>query len=364
MKTHLILGNSDDYHAVAVRWALRRMGESVFIWDGIGESPEGQVTIESNAGLNGVRLGQRFYRAFASLWYRRPLPFRDFKDVRSESVGFLERELLDSHVSMCTIIESISDFIVCGGDRRRSSSKAWQLEVARRTGFKTPSTIISNEYESIRSFINKHDRVIVKHFSPHYWGSNESDGLKAVGTNLLKSLNDVDKRSIELCPCIFQEYIEKSYEIRVTVIGDVVFAAKIQSEAGGSFVDWRFNFGEAGFTICPINLSGGMISQIFGLMGVLGIRYGCFDLIVDRNGDVYFLEVNTSGQFLFVEDAIPEFEMLKYFSAMLLARSHKFSVDYGSDISVGNFEQSDDFMEWSSGDRVSKGRKSCLTMVD
>src|SRR5438445_744527 len=44
----------------------------------------------------------------------------------------------------------------------------------------------------------------------------------------LKSLE-----SLEACPVIFQEYVPKAYEIRATVIGDRVFAARIDSQAAG-----------------------------------------------------------------------------------------------------------------------------------
>ena len=36
-------------------------------------------------------------------------------------------------------------------------------------------------------------------------------------------------------------------------------------------------------------------------MRALGLRYGAIDMILDQNGEYYFLECNPGGQFLFVE---------------------------------------------------------------
>ena len=40
-----------------------------------------------------------------------------------------------------------------------------------------------------------------------------------------------------------------------------------------------------------------------------GLTYGALDLIVDLEGEYVFLENNPGGQFLFVEDRVPELAM-------------------------------------------------------
>lgn len=37
---HVIMGNSEDIHAVSVAWALERVGARVLLWDGIGMHDE------------------------------------------------------------------------------------------------------------------------------------------------------------------------------------------------------------------------------------------------------------------------------------------------------------------------------------
>ncbi|AXM25161.1 hypothetical protein BRN03_12610 [Xanthomonas oryzae pv. oryzae] len=41
---HIIVGNSEDIHAVAVAWALERAGAGVVLWDGIGVPDSSVVT--------------------------------------------------------------------------------------------------------------------------------------------------------------------------------------------------------------------------------------------------------------------------------------------------------------------------------
>jgi hypothetical protein len=47
--------------------------------------------------------------------------------------------------------------------------------------------------------------------------------------------------SLRDCPLTIQDYIEKAYELRVTVVGDRDFACKIdlQAPGGNTSVDWR-----------------------------------------------------------------------------------------------------------------------------
>jgi hypothetical protein len=59
-------------------------------------------------------------------------------------------------------------------------------------------------------------------------------------------------------------------------------------------------------------------------MRSLGILFGAFDFIVTPEGEHVFLEVNASGQFLWVEEANPEIHLLAPFVDFLLSRQPDF----------------------------------------
>ncbi|MBB3815199.1 hypothetical protein FHY13_003584 [Xanthomonas arboricola] len=91
-------------------------------------------------------------------------------------------------------------------------------------------------------------------------------------------------------------------------------------------------------------------ARILILMKQLGIHYGCTDLIVTPDDEIYFLGANPGGQFLFVEDALHEYELLRCFASMLTAGSTRHELLDASDLSVPAYEQSPEFLATKGSD--------------
>ena len=53
----------------------------------------------------------------------------------------------------------------------------------------------------------------------------------------------------------------------------------------------------------PFALETADIERLRRLHARLGLAYGAYDLIVDRTGELVFLEVNPGGQWLWLEEA-------------------------------------------------------------
>jgi hypothetical protein len=101
-------------------------------------------------------------------------------------------------------------------------------------------------------------------------------------------------------PGIYQKLVPKAHELRVTVMGQRAFAAKVlsqQTEKGK--LDWRQSYDELQFE--PTDLPTGVAEQCENLLEELGLVFGCFDLVVTPAGEHVLLEINEMGQFLFVE---------------------------------------------------------------
>jgi glutathione synthase/RimK-type ligase-like ATP-grasp enzyme len=109
--------------------------------------------------------------------------------------------------------------------------------------------------------------------------------------------------SLETCPVIFQEYIPKSYEIRVTVIGEQIFAARIDSQAGGgaTSIDWR-RYDIPKTPHSAYELPRVVRDQILALHRQLSLIYSSFDFVRTPCGEYVFLETNPFGQWLWIED--------------------------------------------------------------
>jgi glutathione synthase/RimK-type ligase-like ATP-grasp enzyme len=107
---------------------------------------------------------------------------------------------------------------------------------------------------------------------------------------------------IRITPGIFQERIDKSYELRITVIGSRIFAVKIDSQAlAETQLDWRHAQHDVAYEVAT--LPNEITMKINAFMQSLGLVYGAFDFIVTPDGRYVFLEVNPGGAYMWVEAA-------------------------------------------------------------
>ena len=94
----------------------------------------------------------------------------------------------------------------------------------------------------------------------------------------------------------------KDVEIRVTVVGDKVFAAEIHSQVNEEAkYDWR--------TVSPRKiphfvhkLPDEIETACVALTTMLGLNFSAIDLIKKPDGEYIFLEINSNGQWLWIED--------------------------------------------------------------
>ena len=119
-----------------------------------------------------------------------------------------------------------------------------------------------------------------------------------------RQLQGVSEESFEQTVSFCEDYIEKQYEVRVTIMGSHVFACKIDSQAQTDEtgkIDWRQGY--------DFDLRHEIISlpekiEFFcrNYLKRLHLHFGCFDFIVTPDGEYVFLECNPNGQWRWIED--------------------------------------------------------------
>ena len=185
----------------------------------------------------------------------------------------------------------------------RAESKIVQLEYARRIGFRLPDTIITNDYDESLSFLKEQNYdVIVKPLRLGYldYGKRKT----AIFTNKIDRTNLPTKKSLQLSPVIFQSHIKKAYDVRVTIIGGKVFTAAIDSQTESSaIVDWRRSK-NPNLKHYKHELPRSIKLKCLQLMTNLGLNYGAINLILGKNNDYFFLEINPNGQYAWIEDTL------------------------------------------------------------
>jgi glutathione synthase/RimK-type ligase-like ATP-grasp enzyme len=172
--------------------------------------------------------------------------------------------------------------------------KPYQLAVAREVGLPIPRTLVTNDPRDARAFI---DALGVGHVVYKAFVATEAHWRE---TRVLREHELADLQRVRLAPVIFQELVSTAMDVRVTVVGDRIFATRITVPPDGYQFDYRMELDRAAFDECA--LPEDTCDKIRHLMRRLGLLYGAIDLRRTREGEYLFLEINPSGEWRFVEE--------------------------------------------------------------
>lgn len=320
----LIISTIGDTHADAVRWGLISLGYNPILWNWENFPKTDSSTLkieENNRSTLELNLDGVVYTApFDVIWVRRKGKPRPMDESHPEDITIIQRESVEYIESIIPFLGNsethwINDF----ESDRICSYKTAQLIVAAELGFRIPDTLIGNDFEQVASFFNKHNgQIVFKAFYPGHW-KNEDGSETALRTSAITIENISNEFAIHACPAIYQELIEKKYELRVTVIGENVLAAAIYSQEDGSTIDWRFDGGKGASNLKSTELPSVVSDRCLAICRKMGLTFGCIDLIADKNDEIVFLEINNVGQFLWKEHSDPNLPMLDTFCRYLVS---------------------------------------------
>jgi hypothetical protein len=184
-----------------------------------------------------------------------------------------------------------------------AESKIYQLSKARTLGFRVPKTLISNDPVAVRRFWREREgRVIAKPLRMGYF--DFGDRQTCVFTTPIGEEHLQDDDAIRLAPVIYQELIPKAFDIRVTIVGEKVFAAAIDSQSIPSArIDWRQSE-TADLPHSVHQLPPSIEAKCLAYMNELGLSFGAIDLVLTPEHGYIFLEINSAGQWVWVEEML------------------------------------------------------------
>ncbi len=256
-----------------------------------------------------------------SIWLRKSADFRFISDdLIPQERAYAEQEA--EHALFSFLYSLDCHWVSHPLAIRGSLWKGEQLKRAAKLGFQIPASIISNQPEQVKNFKqNINGDMIFKSMSSSFLAADKVDEDDCVAAGLATTLiTDEHMDSLDAVrelPCYFQEYIPKEYELRITIIGDKVFAAKIQSQNDErTKIDFRNFAVEIPYE--TIKLPAEIEQRCLEFVHSYGLNYGAMDVIVTPNDDYVFLENNPVGQFLFVEQLVPELKMMDAMAECLI----------------------------------------------
>jgi ATP-GRASP peptide maturase of grasp-with-spasm system len=159
-----------------------------------------------------------------------------------------------------------------------------------------PSTIVCTTKVALINFYNAHKRIIIKDISAPFSYYKENMRILSLTTEITEC--ELENIPEKFYPSLFQELIEKKYELRVFYLEEICYSMAIFSQNDKqTSVDFRnYNHTKPNRRI-PYNLPIEIKLKVVALMKDLNLETGSIDFIVTTSGDYIFLEVNPVGQF-------------------------------------------------------------------
>ena len=170
----------------------------------------------------------------------------------------------------------------------RAENKMYQLHCAQSAGLLTPKTYVGNVLP--KNIIGTQEYIVKPLDTALFYNESQEYFTYASvvgGSELIDS-------NIKDAPVIFQEFLEDKLDIRVTVIGNMVFPVSITKQGKNIYGDWRVNPKDS-LQYTSITLPKGITNRIIGLMNKLDLTFGGVDLALSK-GKYYFIEVNPTGE--------------------------------------------------------------------
>jgi glutathione synthase/RimK-type ligase-like ATP-grasp enzyme len=297
--TVLVIAQEQDVHTQAVLREIDQLGGEVVVAD-LSDFPEhAQLNVaytccgERRYELT-IRGRQHDLARVGAAWWRRPQQPQVSSDIAHQTHRLFA--LNETAEALAGLWHALDAFWVNDPALDHvAHRKIAQLRVAQRCGFRLPDTLISNDPDEVRLFIDRHGyrSIAYKSFSALEEEWRETRILRSDEISLIDN--------VRYAPVIFQEYVEAVYDVRVTLVGEEVFAAAIHSQETSYPVDFRMDIVNA--EIEAVELPSEIVDKLQTYRRSLGLQYGAVDMRLRPDGQYVFLEINPAGQWLFVEEA-------------------------------------------------------------
>lgn len=235
-------------------------------------------------------------KSIGSVWYRRPAPPTISKEVTEPTAREFARQ--ECEETMAAIWQDVDALWVSRPTAiRYASHKPHQLRLAAELGFSVPETLVSSDPDRIRLFWDNHHGSVV--FKTLHQDPIEFEGQNYFAyTQRFTAEHWLDSERLVFSPTLFQEYIKPKAEIRVTIIGQKVFAAHLGTLSDEP--DWR-RLGADEQKWETHMLPTQVENRCVEIVKKCNLSFGAIDLILTHTGEYFFLELNPNGQWAWIE---------------------------------------------------------------
>jgi glutathione synthase/RimK-type ligase-like ATP-grasp enzyme len=256
----------------------------------------------SKAIAQELMLSQVVSSSVQLIWWRLPGEYytsESLVDENARKYSILEsKEIVENLESIFPNAKWINSY----QGIQKSLRRIHQIKAAQEVGLDFPPTLVTNDFESAKSFLSEYDKCIIKTMSCRSFikdGTEYTSYTKGIDIETLTSLKD----SVRLAPIFLQKRVEKQAEYRITIIGEKTFTCRIDADhldSADSKLDWRVaNPSELIHTpdIIPNELN----LKLRKMMRMFDLSFAAIDVIYSTDGNYYFLDLNPTGQWIWIE---------------------------------------------------------------
>ncbi|MGH3570171.1 MAG: ATP-grasp ribosomal peptide maturase [Pseudonocardia sp.] len=178
--------------------------------------------------------------------------------------------------------------------------KPVQLKTAADAGLDIPQTLVTNDHGALVDFAaSVNGPVVCKTLSSLVL--SERTVAEAIYTTPVEPAQ-VDPQQLATTAHLVQQWVPKVFDVRVTMVGRIPYAAAIHAGSDAAHLDWRADYPSLSYERIepPTHVTAGMIRYL----QALGLNYGAFDFVVQPDGTWRALECNPNGQWLWLEHQV------------------------------------------------------------
>jgi glutathione synthase/RimK-type ligase-like ATP-grasp enzyme len=295
----LLAGLPDEGPLARVAAALDRIGAPFVTLDqrdhaavglrvvpaGPGGEPEGELRVP------GARVPLASVRGI----YNRMHGAASFPDLASLPPDDPRRRRLERLTATLTGFADVAPGVVFNRSAAMATnaSKGLQAQLIRAAGFEVPETLITNDPEQARDFVER------------AWSAGRQVVFKSASSvrSIVRAVRREDfgrLGALRFCPVQFQLRVE-GVDHRVHVVGDRAFATRIETTGA----DYRYAAREAGgrTALAAAQLPAPVTERCVRAAAALGLGFAGVDLRRTPAGDWVCFEINPSPAFSYFEDA-------------------------------------------------------------
>ncbi|MGH4017251.1 MAG: ATP-grasp ribosomal peptide maturase [Pseudonocardiaceae bacterium] len=230
----------------------------------------------------------------SGVYYRRPTNFEFHPDLSENERRWAS---IQARMGFGGLLATLEPWLNHPHRIGYAEYKPVQLRAAVACGLKVPRTLVTNDPETARAFVTDVGSAVYKPFSGS--GVYDDDGFRQVFCTAVAP-EQCNNPNVARTMHLFQEVAPKDYEIRLTVVDDQFFAARIDGNSPAAQADWRSDYDALSYQVVetPEHVEIG----VGALLDKLGLRFGALDFVVAPDGEWWFLECNPNGQWAWIED--------------------------------------------------------------